>query len=337
MNESGTRDELGALEIRTIKPTDAEGLSKLIVRCYGDSYPKRALYQPEELAELIRSEAHGGVVAVSGDAAVGHIAYSWPSRNAIVVEAGTTVVDPEWRGKGVMSELAVALAQQLVAEGAIGFVHFPTTAHTVIQRASLETGGRETGVLLAYIPADTSNPETKQTGDERLAVTVAYQPILESPEQSIFLPSRYGEELTGMADALGLKRRAVPSVDSPTDETRLTASLDTSRGLERITVEYIGHDIHKEIEGVLDDSPAGVFHIDLPMDDVGIEYAVERLRTLGFVFGAWLPGWTGRDVLRLQRIESVSEAELAPQLFSAEAAQLMDSIKMEILSSRRSA
>ncbi len=54
---------------------------------------------------------------------------------------------------GLKGRLGLALGEVLVSEGAVGFIHFPTTAHPVMQRALLSAGGRETGVMLAYLPA----------------------------------------------------------------------------------------------------------------------------------------------------------------------------------------
>lgn len=68
------------------------------------------------------------------------------------MEAGTTLVDPARRGEGIMGRLGAALGELLVAEGVCGFVHFPTTAHAVMQRASVSAGGSRDG-RAARVPA----------------------------------------------------------------------------------------------------------------------------------------------------------------------------------------
>ena len=65
-------------EVRPLAPADTPGLRGLIERCYGDAYPKRVVYEPDALANLIRSGKYSGVVAVSGEDVVGHMAYTWP-------------------------------------------------------------------------------------------------------------------------------------------------------------------------------------------------------------------------------------------------------------------
>jgi hypothetical protein len=319
------------VEVRPMTPADTQGVSDLIVRCYGDAYPKRVMYRPDELARLVRSRAYNGVVATTGAAVVGHIGYTWPTRAASVVEAGTTVVDPRCRGKGLMGRLAIAMAELLASEGAVGFTHFPTTAHPVMQRASLGAGGRETGIMLAYLPPDTRDLTIAALGEQRLAVTVVYQPVLESSAQSVYLPRRYAGQILGIADALGLRRSAARPFRTPTGESQLDRALDPSRGLERIAVDHIGADIAITVASVVASTPAGLVHVDLPMNDPGIDHAVEQLRSSSFAFAAWLPGWAGHDVLRLQHVAGWSEAELSPTLFSPEAEALMAVIRAELL------
>lgn len=330
---SGTADDDVAddVEVRPMIPADTQGVSELIVCCYGDAYPKRVMYRPGEVARLVRSRAYNGVVATVGAVVVGHIGYTWPTSAATVVEAGTTVVDPRCRGKGLMGRLALALVELLASEAAVGFIHFPTTAHPVMQRASLSAGGRETGIMLAYLPPDTRDLTIGALGDQRLAVTVVYQPVLESSAQSVYLPRRYDGQILGIADALGLRRSTARTFRKPIGKSHLERAFDASRGLERISVDRIGTDIATKVASVVTSTPAGLVHVDLPMNDPGIDHAVELLRRGSFAFGAWLPGWAGHDVLRLQHVAGPSEGELSPTLFSPEAETLMTVIRTELL------
>lgn len=309
----------GDLDVRRLVPADAPGLGALIVRCYGDAYPKPVMYRAEELAARIRAREYDGVVATAGPAVVGHIGFSRPAPDATVVEAGTTVVDPDRRGEGLMGRMGAALGETLIAEQVCGFVHFPTTAHPVMQRASVSAGGRETGVMLAYLP-----PEAP--GGTRLAVTVVYQPVLPAPAQAVVLPERYAEPILELAGALGLARTRAPA-GAPRGPSRLERSAEPARGLERVIVRRIGPDL---AERVLQGTTAPLVHVDLPMDDPAIGDAVESLRAAAFAYAAWLPGWAGHDALRLQRLADPSEAELAPALESAEARRLMELIRAEL-------
>lgn len=317
-------DETDDVEVRVIAPDDASALSELIERCYGDTYPKRVMYQPDELAKLLRSRAYGGVVATAGADVVGHIGFARPAPAATVVEAGTTVVDPRARGKGVMGRLALALGAAVASEGVSGFIHFPTTAHPVMQRASLSAGGRETGVMLAYLPPETRDTALGAPQHGRLAVTVVYQPVLEAAAQDVHLPRRYESLILGMADDLGLARSSAGPRRTPTAASRLSSTYDAGRGLLRISVERIGADAAAAAAAA-----AALVHVDLPLNDPGIDHAVEMLRRSSFAFAAWLPGWAGHDVLRMQRVDSPSDVELSPTLASPEAGALLRMIRAE--------
>lgn len=309
-----------ALDVRRLAPADAPGLGALIRRCYGERYPKRVMYRPQDLAALIGSGGYDGVVAAVGADVVGHIGFSRPAPEATVVEAGTTLVDPARRGEGIMGRLGAALGELLVAEGVCGFVHFPTTAHAVMQRASVSAGGRETGVLLGYLPE-------AAPGEGRLAVTVVHQPVLPAPSGAWCPPDRYAGLLRETAAALGLEREVAVRGGGPVAVSELACTADPARGLERVTVGRIGADLAAR---VAQETSAGLVHVDLPLDDPAIDGAVEALRRASFAYGAWLPGWAGHDVLRLQRIAAPTPAELAPALESAQARRIIDLIREEL-------
>lgn len=76
---------------------------------------------------------------------------------------------------------------------------------------------------------------------------------------------------------------------------------------------------------------AGVVHVDLPMNDPAINAAVEQLRRSAFAFAAWLPGWAGHDVLRMQYLAAATAAELSPSLYSSAARDLLTMIRNELL------
>ncbi len=312
-------------------PADAQGVSDCITRCYGDAYPKRVMYRPDELAALIGSRAHNGVVATAGSGVVGHIGFTWPTSESAVVEAGTTVVDPSCRGIGLMGRLALALVEVLAGEGAAGFIHFPTTAHPVMQRASLSAGGRETGVMVAYLPAPTRDLAMGAPTDDRVAVTVVYQPVLKAPAQSIYLPGRYGAMILGLADGLGLSRSAARTSRPPTGESRIERARDA---FPRARANHgrshrSGHRHRGDRRG--DEQRRGARAPGSPDERPRDRRRRRAPPPSSFAFAAWLPGWAGHDVLRLQHVVAPSAAELSPSLFSSDAGILMTMIRAELL------
>lgn len=318
------------IEVRTMAPTDTPGLAACIRRCYGDAYTKRVMYQPAALAEMVRSRTYNGVVASAGADIVGHIGFSRPNPAATVVEAGTTVVDPNYRGAGLMTRLARALQDSVIAHGSVGFVHFPTTAHTVMQKASVSAGGYETGVMLAYLPPEARDVTIGGTGEDRLAVTVVYQPLIESPARTIFLPERYHSLIGAFAERLRLGRSAARNQANPSGATKVAQTTDVDRGLERLVVERIGEDIADIVHSATSVTDATVIHVDLMMNQPKIHHAVEQLHQSGFAFAAWLPGWNESDVLRLQLLKNSTDGERHPNLHSADANNIATLIRSEL-------
>ena len=260
MTRGARADELA---VRPVRAGDATALVRCVERCYGASYPNPAFYDAAALRSMIESGDHGGAVALDGGVLIGHIAMRPAARGSSVVEAGTTIVDPAHRGRGVMGLLAAEIVRQCREHGIDGFVHFPTTAHTVMQRVSIAEGGRETGVLIGYIPAQTADLAIERAAAGRLAVTVVYQPISAAPAQTLFVPGRYERLLLTMAAELGLERPWVRPGRPAAGPTEIKQSTDGARSLERAAVDQIGADI-AVIAGTLVALERDLVHVDLP-------------------------------------------------------------------------
>jgi hypothetical protein len=307
------------IEVRSVTPADAPVVTACLVRCYGDAYPKRWMYDAADLSARLADGRYRGVVATATGTVVGHIGFTRPGPAATVVQAGTTIVDPAHRRGGLMTRMAALLSEQIVAGGAAGFVHFPTTAHQVMQRASLRGGGCETGVLVGYLPG-------------RLAVTAVYQPLAPAPPQAVHLPARYADLIAGLVQQAGLAR-TTRAWAPPAGDTHRTRGTDAGRGLARIALHRIGADVAAALAAELSTVDEPLVHVDLPLHEPGVDAAVTALRGERFAFGAWLPGWAGHDVLRMQRLRDATPAELAPDLYSAPAKRMMAGIRRELTSS----
>ena len=320
------------ITIRTMEPFDADGLSACIRRCYGDSYPKRIMYEADVLAEQVRARVYNGVVATAGADIVGHIGYNRPNPAAIVVEAGTTVVDARCRGAGLMGRLAAVLRENVIADGAFGFVHYPTTAHSVMQKASLQSGGCETGVMLAYLPPEARDLTIGGSGADRLAVTVVYQPLVEAPAREIFLPDCYHDLILNFAKHLQLRRTVSHLLTELSGKTKIRRTVDMNGSLERLTAEHIGNDFSAVVVSATANSNASLIHVDLTLNQPEIQPAVKALLAAGFAYCAWLPGWNESDVLRLQLPKNPTTEELHPVLHSGPAEGIVARIRNELAS-----
>jgi GNAT superfamily N-acetyltransferase len=287
-----------AVRIRRLLPADAEALVDCFERCYGRTYANPLFYDAHALRALIEEGELRGVVAVQGARVVGHTGLTVRHPAARAIEAGNTVVDPDFRGGGLLGRLGGALGDLCRQLGYVGYVHYPTTAHTIMQTRSVAGGGVETGIMLAYIPADTEyNAIDRRAG--RLAATVVYQPFSRALARDVFVPRRYPwlEELFASAR---LGRTAHAGSQTPTGRSQLVTRWNERRGLLHVDCVRAGADVDTEIEAARARRAPAIVHVDVGLDVACIDAVVDRLCGLGFFFCALLPEFGSGDVLRLQ-------------------------------------
>jgi GNAT superfamily N-acetyltransferase len=316
------------MEIRALAPEDATALTLCFRRCYGNTYPAAEFYDPEAIRRRLEEGTLRSVVAVipTGEI-VGHTALSVRDVGARIAEAGNTVVDPAYRGRGLLRELGLTLAERCHTDGFAGFVHYPTTAHEVMQRASVSAGGIETGVMLGYV---TESAEYLGIDDKRpagrLAATVVYQPIAPLPRREVILPARHGGLLEELYEALGADRTFGTCRGPLVDRSSIRTAHSAGEGILRHTVATIGADLGEPIVAPPGTKPALTL-IDLPLADPGIDHAVEALARSGFLYGGLLPEFAASgDVLRLQRVGEEAGGADRPELANAGARRLLDYI-----------
>jgi len=296
-----------AIEIRPLVPEDAEKLTACFERCYGDSYVVGFFYDPAEIRARMADGRVRSVIAMTSEGEiVGHMAMMRPHAEAITVELGNTIVDPRYRGHGLAARLGAALFEACRTSGYVGFHHYPTTAHAIMQKLAVQAGGIETGVMLSYIPEGTDYRDLGGKSEKgRIAVVVVYQPLAPAPVRSVFLPLCFEEMLCEIYVRAGLEREVrgatVPTAQSP---TRLRARHDARRDLLRVEVDRVGGDLVERVEAAAQRAPAEVTHVDLLLSDPGAPNAVDALVDSGFLFCALLPEFAAADVLRLQRLRS---------------------------------
>jgi GNAT superfamily N-acetyltransferase len=315
-----------SIAIRPLAAEDAVKLTACFERCYGPSYVNGVFYDPAAIRARLADGRLCSVVAID-DAGeiVGHMALTTPHPGARTVELGNTIVDPRCRGQGLAPRLAGALVELCRRDGHVGFHHYPTTAHAIMQKLAVEGGGVETGVMLAYIPAGTDYKELSGTSDPgRLAVVVVYQPIAAAPAREVCLPPRFAPMLRAIYARARLERSALaPAAPTTSTATRLHTIGDERRSLLRIEVERIGADLRDRVRAATRDAPAEVTHVDLLLSDPAAPHAVEALRADDFFFCALLPEFAASDVLRLQRLRDPAEPRALPTLVYPDARAIL--------------
>lgn len=315
------------IELRNLAASDAQQLVACIRDCYGDTYANEDFYDDQVIEQMVESGRLRSVVAIHQGKLVGHTGITIRHPEAIAAEAGNTVVSPAMRGQGLLARLGEALRRRTLREGFAGYVHYPTTAHEIMQKSATRGAGRETGIMLAYIPGETEYSDFEQS-QGRLAATIVYQPLIDTPSRMSYLPTRYAQRILSLTAALGLTRRFLEPYAPGQEASQVKDTILERRNLLQLSINKIGDDLPVRLLG-LAAGTQDIVHADINLAEPGINYAIEVLSNHGFVYGGWLPNFGENDVLRLQRIDNLTETELNPNLVTSEAYALLEQIKSE--------
>ncbi|MEI6624436.1 MAG: GNAT family N-acetyltransferase [Actinomycetes bacterium] len=287
--------------IRDARPGDAEGIAKLLYGTYGLSYPHADFYRPRWLAEQISTGGIFSTVAVIGDQVIGHHAMLSEHPGG-AVESGVAVVDPAFRGLGIVTRLAHHSVARVRAAGVPAVLSRAVTHHPYSQRAERSLGFHTTALTLASAPG--------QTG--RIALLAAYL-CLQTPARPVSMPGFYAEPLTAAYANVGLER-SVPRPDTGRAELGDLPAVTTERegltdlpGAAVITIARWGGDtratlINELRRMVRGDDEVAYADLDLhSLDTAELDEIVELLRNYDFFYsGLMLFGRCGHDHLRLQ-------------------------------------
>jgi len=313
--------------VRRLNGADAADLKDCFVRCYGDTYPADVFYDVDALRNRIDRGQLKSVIAVADGVVAGHTGLTVRYADSRAVEAGNTVVDPAFRGQGLLRKLGVALHQLCEELSYVGYLHYPTTAHEIMQKAAVSGTGRETGIMLGYVPSETTYEDVESVPTGRLATTVVYQPISEAPSRDIIVPDRYADLIEGFASELSLVRHLSSETASDTvQQTYVQDVLDKRRSLRHVAITVVGNDFPDLMDQIVKDPGADIVHVDFALDDPRVDEAVDLLFGRGFKFCAWLPEFRHTDVLRMQFIHDPKPETFEPALATQRAKAILDVI-----------
>jgi serine/threonine-protein kinase RsbW len=315
------------IEVRPLAAADADELSACFRRCYGDSYVPAFFYDPAQIRSRLADRRLESLVATTpAGEIVGHMALMRPHPNALTVELGSAIVDPRYRRHGLLARLGVGLVDLARSAGAVGYHHYQTTAHAIIQRTAGQAGSVETGVMLAYIPAATEYRDLVAASPAgRLAAVTVYQALGRAPARDVLVPGRYASLLCDLYARAGIERDAIDAGSAiVASSARIATDFDAQRSLLRIHVERIGVDLRDHVDALERAHPSDVTQVDLLLSDRAVDRGVEDLRARGFFFCALLPAYAASDVLRLQRLRTASWVR--PELVNAQAREVLEAV-----------
>jgi hypothetical protein len=302
--------------VRLATPEDAEEISALIRRCYGDTYCWGEGLDPVALRERIRfGVSTFAIVQTRAGEHVAQLALE-PSGPHGLFEHGRAIVAPAFRGRGLFAAMdAVLLGERARRAGAKFVIGKAVTAHVLTQRHCRSQGFVPTGILLGVYPASTAMVGFEPVEQPVSAVVMCHRLETAPRRRRLALAGEDRERAAAALDALGVPHgRSRSGARGP--ELGVSIANDRSLGLVHLRFGPEGRRRLPDasfVEG-LRAAGARLLWADVPVEHAAAPRLVDGLRAIGLGHGAYVPlgGRDGADVLRFQAF--LEETPLRPEM-----------------------
>ncbi len=317
--------------IREYKKGDEESISKLIYRNYGYTYLKDLFYYPKKIAENENRKFFSVVAEVEGEI-IGHFALI-KSYDSNIAEVGVVVVDPRFKGRGIMGmmfdkllELAKKLNFLAVFGEAIMF-------HIYSQKSNLSHGFCETALVIGRINEDTIlKNNTLSEKKERGSVLIGYK-VLHKMTKSIHIPKLYREKIIHIYEKCkNISYKELKNSSKRDIHSKFAYFTDPLSNTAVIVIDKIGKEFERKFSLLLDHVRAkhpDMIYADICMETIEcIDETVEFLNRKKFFFsGVLFFKHKNMEYLRLQYKHSLHIGKKNLICYSNFCHQLLEYIK----------
>ncbi|MFZ5587101.1 MAG: hypothetical protein ACOZHQ_14380 [Thermodesulfobacteriota bacterium] len=294
------------LVVTLMEPQDAPGVAGLFRAVYGEGYPIRTYYEPQELIAANRAGRIISSVAKTPEGrVVGHNALFQVGPNPKVYENGAGLVHPDFRVARLFGRMVDHNIQHgaplFGAETVYGEV---VLNHPYTQRLDRSQGHVNMALEVDLMPAAAYSQEKSAEG--RVASIMSFKTLLPRPHR-VHLPAEYDPALRWLYEALDDRRElAVADQDLPAGTTsRIESQVFAHAQVARMTFWETGPDLAQALdrtEAVAAAQGVTVFQAWLNLGRPWVGAAARLLAGRGYFLGGVLPRWFGDDGLLMQRI-----------------------------------
>jgi len=300
-DDPGSEIEPREENICVLAERDALGISQLIYRSYGDTYPHEDFYFP---ARLRAHQSSGRIkswgVTTSGGKVVGHLALQKSHPDTLAVEWGAVVVDPQWRSAGLMKKmLTAAIAEMEKRPEMVFFVHAVTT-HPFTQKTCNRFGFVPTALLFGFASDNLRFRGLQEQAVQRESMYFASRLLRPLPLQKLYPPEHHYATLQRLFTGLGLslaELTALPASPSetsgnPEEQSLISTTIISSINIGTIDVNKIGADfvtlLSRELRRLCRER-VDMIYLNIDLSDPLAGEAVENAESLGFFLAGWQP------------------------------------------------
>ena len=305
------------VRICRLDANSAAGVPALFREVYGEGYPMRRFYDPDDLLAADASGESVSCVALDKeDKVIAHLALyrsaPWPK----LYELGAGLTARKYRSRGHIVRMTDYVLEALVPQiGAQALFVETVCNHITTQKISRRKGLRETAIEVDLMPAQAYT--TEASADGRVSTVLAFRSQV-SREQTLAIPSHLLDFIQTCYDGYPEPRQFISDSTPATGLTSGDSMTFMEAGVMRLFVRHPGTDFNDwlaEHIASADAANIAVVQVFLNLVNPGINVAVAVLESAGFFPCGVAPRWFDDDALVMQR-------HAAPPGF--EAIQLMD-------------
>ncbi|TNF43995.1 MAG: GNAT family N-acetyltransferase [Epsilonproteobacteria bacterium] len=304
IEEEVLADPKTPITIREFQEGDEEGVAHLIYKNYGYSYVKDLFYYPDKILEYHGKKFYS-IIAEAEGKIIGHFAFLLVPEST-VGEVGIVVVDPIFKGRGIMNQMMELVLKKAESVGLDAVFGEAIMYHTFSQKSNLRHGFVESAFMLGKTPEDImiENNELTKTY-KRGSVLVGYR-FFHKMKKKLYLPKVYKEQIEHTyinADRpFEIKKRKKTKTPP---HVFLTYEFNPPSNIGKIRVDSYGKDFDQKF--LLLVSQLRAKHCDMIYVDVSLEHipkidkVIKIINKRGFFYsGVMFLAHKRGDYLRLQ-------------------------------------
>ncbi len=293
--------------IERFVPEDAEDITACYREIYGDDFPIRYVYDPEQIIERFDGENHLALVARTADSEFAGIGSLFRiGRNPRLYEIGQFMVRRPFRKHGLSTifteRIINEFSRQVSAQAVFGQC---LCNHFYSQRLSLGHGFVPTGLELEWLPAKSFDSTSLQRNISLLPCCI----MLENSRETIHAPREYREFIQERCARLGLERVFVDRPAPGQGRTDFIQEIAPDSATAVLSVISAGEDYPSVLDAFEKASKGRAVHAIIDLGTPSAAWAVSLLRDHGYFLAGFLPVWCGSDAIALQKLPAEPEFE----------------------------
>jgi len=295
---------------RFLQPGEGHILADAIRVAYGETYDVRWVYDGNEVNKRLQAGTYVSCVAESPDGdLLCHEGMSLAAAGDAVAHSGQAVTMPQARGQHLFTRTKRFLMDWARDRDLAGMFSEATAAHPYSQKANLDLGAHEIGILLGWIPASVSNDAAADQKATRQSAVLFYTKLNDGHERPVYAPPRHQEiirKTLELSELRGTLADPPPYTKLP-GRSQLRVEANPDHNIALITVQEAGADlaaaISAERQHLFHVEKVDAIYFDLPLENPATALLGDQLEPLGVSYAGVFPNHrVDGDVLRMQSL-----------------------------------